>query len=394
MSTTSVAWVVSGANFCLTTDISSFYEYVNHEILLDSIDPAPEHKGVVSLLSNLFQDWRNQHAFIGLPQGPDASGILGNAYLADLDTVCLGSGLAYARFSDDLRIFFRNESDARRFAPHLIHALRRLGLNISVPKTEVRHVNEIGQDEKSERRSAIAYGLDLGWSATLPDLREIFDQAIETSPDVDRTDLTFSLWRLGLLEDDYPLKKLLDAIPAIQFQASIVVEYLARVGYRAEVAAAVESYPFSSDNVHPWVEIQFLRLIGLFDELSPRLLERVRALAFEMQGSVGDFAARVLGKVGDPQDSRRLRQLAVNASQDSYRRRAALFGAWEKGQSPWAKRLQSHRNPPEVRRAAMYVMEGRPLPPTLVRRRTPKWVAPLRASLWKEGKIRLRHNAA
>jgi hypothetical protein len=383
------AWTTTGAEVCLIADVASFYEYVDHEVLVEMLDLTPEQLGIAQLLKRLLFEWRRQEPVIGLPQGADASGILANAYLSNVDSICAANSLAFARFSDDMRIFFKSEQDASRFAPKLVKGLRQLGLNLSGTKTETKTISELISDEGGKRRAIASYKVDSSNITSLEDLRSIFDSACADPRNISATDLVFSVWRLGLLEDEYPLNRILELLPDIPFAAKIVADYVSRLGYIPDVLDALSSHLLSADNIYEWSEIHLLRAVGRFDEVGNPIQERLRSLAEGGAGPLGDFATRVLGSVGTPSDRRRLRNLALRRDVDPFRRRAALIAAAELSGSDlgWLRRLRGERPPPEVRRAAGFVVSGRLIPSTLPLRRVPGWVAPLRAMLEEEGKL-------
>lgn len=390
------AWISTNAQVCLVADIASFYEYVDHRTLIENLEVSPEHSGILETLERLFDSWRRQTNVVGLPQGPEASGVLGNAYLMNVDSVCAAGALAYGRYSDDLRIFFASAEDARRFGPRLIAALRTVALNLSTAKTQVKTVDELIEDVEGARRAAANYKVDAQMISSLPELQGIFDDAVKERATINGTDFRFSVWRLGLLEDPYPLSRILELLPDVAFAAQIVADYLARLGYLPQVADAVTEYILSPDNVHPWAEIQYLRLVGTFDQIEPRLLDRIRWLSHEESGPLGDFAARVLGAVGDPHDTGRLRQLATREDVAPQRRRAAVLGAGDlKEEVPnWIQGLAQGTHDPRVLRSARFVSAGRRVPPTWIKRRTPAWVHPLRSKLEREGLLPSRSSLA
>jgi excisionase family DNA binding protein len=380
----------TGARSCLVSDVSSFYEYIDHDLLMTALeDIAPrELSGSIETLSRLLPAWREQHRVMGIPQGPqDASGILANGYLAQVDSTCAGAAIGYARWGDDLRIFFADHDAARRFAPRLVEAFRRLGLNLAAQKTSIESAPDLAMDSRATRRAAVDYGVESMKTESLAELRTMFDEATSDRHNVDVTDLRFSIWRLGLVEDPYPLSWLLQNLGAVTFAANLVADYLSRLGYIPEVGEAVTSYLRSPANVYPWVELHLVRLLGTFDWASADVLELLRSRITGGPGPAGDFAARTLGAVGTPGDRQELRRLAARDDLGSMRRRAAIIGAADTDPTDraWLARFKSEAAPAEVRRAAAYAMGVRSMPRTLIRRRTPPWAPELRSALLREG---------
>lgn len=391
----SKAWMSTGATICLKSDIAAFYEYVDHDVLLAALEDLPDRlQGAVDVLRRLFAAWRVEHRVIGLPQGPrDASGILAHAYLAPMDSVCTGVPLAYARYGDDIRVFFADRASALRFMPRLVQAMRQLGLNLAAAKTEIVPAMKLALDIEADRRAAAAYGVENQMVDSLEDLRGIFDAAVTDPANVNQSNFKFALWRLGLIEDDYPLPWLVDNLGAVPFAANIVADYLSRLGYREAAGRAVSSYLMSAENVHHWTEVQLLRLLGTFDQVDPQMLEFIRHRTSGPSGILGDFAVRVLGEIGTAADRRELKRLAYRVDEPPQRRRAAVIGAacGEASDRSWAKALISDGSPAAVARAARYVVSGVPIPATLVRRRTPEWAPRFRAKLELAGKLERRY---
>lgn len=377
------AAVDPGENVCLVSDIASFYEYVDHDLLLDLLSDVAEGAGTIDLLRRLLRSWRSEIQSVGLPQGPtDASGILANLYLHGLDSVLLNGSVAYARYGDDLRVFYADSDTALRAAPRFIGALRDIGLNLATAKTAVKTIQELVDDEKADRRAAVSYGVEARLPDSLDELRAIFDDAVRDPMEVDTTDYTFAVWRLGLLEDPYPLDRILQLLPHVPFGASINADYFYRLGSRPEVLEGVARYLLSDDNVHPWTELHLMRLVGTFDEIPSELLGHIRARARESQEVAGDFSARTLGTVGTATDRRELRRIALDSNRDPARRRAAMLGvgSHQAENRDWADPLvqDDHR---QVARAAEYLTAGRHVPRTLVTRRTPPWAPELKEKL-------------
>lgn len=380
---------------CLKTDLVSFYEYIDYNKLLDYIDAGDENAPAINILRRLLRDWANQSSVIGLPQGSNASGILANAYLLSTDSAAISHSSGYARFSDDMRIFFLTEEEARRFAPQLVNSLRSVGLNLAPTKTEIVSVEKLKSDKGAARRSAAAYNAEsLFMLSSIDELREIFDKSVSDPKNVDMTDFRFSVWRLGLLEDEYPLKKIANLLPVVPHAAEIISDYYLRLGYHQYVADAVYRYILSNDNVHPWAEIHLLRLVGRFDSVPEPLLSRLRSLAELEIGLLGDFAARVLGSVGTPHDFIRLKLIACRDDMPSARRRAALVGAVDLNANDisWVKPLAHNTQPKNLSRTANFLLEENPVPQTLVERKTPAWAPLLKEFARESGAITIHAN--
>jgi CRISP-associated protein Cas1 len=73
----------------------------------------------------------------GLPVGPDASAILGNAVLLEVDHALAREGFTFLRWVDDVAVFAPNQEVAMRAQHVFRQALANLGLRVNEAKTTV-----------------------------------------------------------------------------------------------------------------------------------------------------------------------------------------------------------------------------------------------------------------
>jgi hypothetical protein len=136
----------------LKTDISSFYDSISHEYLIDSIRRhlgLPGDCDLLVLFRRIMQipvihysprTGEIEGPFTthqGLPLGDGAEGYLANLYLKDVDDAMIQSGAHYGRYVDDIRIFGQTRSEVVRQLRILQEQLLRKGLNLNSSKTEI-----------------------------------------------------------------------------------------------------------------------------------------------------------------------------------------------------------------------------------------------------------------
>jgi hypothetical protein len=85
----------------LRTDISAFYEYIDWSKLHDQLRQLSPPAWALDLLDVFLTEFNNSSHAWGLPQGPDASGVLANLYLLPLDKLLLSNKLQHLRYPDD-----------------------------------------------------------------------------------------------------------------------------------------------------------------------------------------------------------------------------------------------------------------------------------------------------
>jgi RNA-directed DNA polymerase len=135
----------------VVTDISSFYEYVDHGLLEREI---LELTGDVDLSVAIRQALGEiTQRDIGIPQGPRSSDVLADLYLSAVDRVGARAGLKLHRFNDDFAFAARSDSEAERKLVELENALRGRALTLNHSKTRVvsRDVYESWLEALDER---------------------------------------------------------------------------------------------------------------------------------------------------------------------------------------------------------------------------------------------------
>lgn len=136
----------------IKTDISSFYDSISHEYLIDSIVrhlSLSRDSELVSLLRRILEipviyysprtgnieGPTKTHQ--GLPIGDGVEGYLANLYLKDVDDAMVHANAPYGRYVDDIRLFANSRQDVIRYLAILQEQLLRKGLNLNASKTEI-----------------------------------------------------------------------------------------------------------------------------------------------------------------------------------------------------------------------------------------------------------------
>ncbi|HAQ56682.1 MAG TPA: hypothetical protein DCR44_04720, partial [Acholeplasmatales bacterium] len=118
-------------------DIANFYDRLNlHrlESILMSIKDIDQIK--VGLINELLLFWANRDSY-GLPVGSNASRILAEAALIDVDKYMISQNIDFVRFVDDYRIFAPDSESAQIFLGKLINKLNSEGLFLNNQKTDI-----------------------------------------------------------------------------------------------------------------------------------------------------------------------------------------------------------------------------------------------------------------
>lgn len=123
-------------------DIANFYDRLNIHRLESILLSLPIDKKRVKLVNELLLFWANRDSY-GLPIGSNASRILAECALIEVDKYLLSNGVHYCRFVDDFRMFAKDGKQAQFWLSLLIDRLSYEGLTINHNKTEILLSSEV-----------------------------------------------------------------------------------------------------------------------------------------------------------------------------------------------------------------------------------------------------------
>ncbi|HBA38587.1 MAG TPA: hypothetical protein DCZ05_02240 [Deltaproteobacteria bacterium] len=158
----------------LRTDISSFYDSISHDYLIDTVCRhlmLPADCELINLFRRLLripviyyspstgQIEGPATIHQGLPIGDGVEGYLANLYLRDVDDAMVRAEAVYGRYVDDIRLFGSSRQQVLYHLRILQEQLLRKGLNLNSSKTE------IAEDVRSmgELMSRLYYGEGYGF---------------------------------------------------------------------------------------------------------------------------------------------------------------------------------------------------------------------------------------
>jgi hypothetical protein len=133
--------IKGGFQYVIVTDLTGFYENVDIPILVSDLRAIGIDNEIVNELSKCLNRW-TQVNNKGLPQSNSASDILAKLYLDNIDKGMKNAGFNHLRYVDDIRIFCKNSSEAKKALIELTRLLRKRGLNLQSSKTKILPSNE------------------------------------------------------------------------------------------------------------------------------------------------------------------------------------------------------------------------------------------------------------
>jgi hypothetical protein len=166
--------------YVLSTDVASFYEYVDHDILANELlDLTGEHAAVAAIADLLGTLYPRR---VGLPQGPSSVGFLADVYLSIVDRKLIRSDYSVTRYTDDYRIPTATWWQAQIAQLKLETHLRDIGLIINIGKTTTPKVDGYAA---RERYAAPPWNAQLITVLTAAAERQLAGISLEADADAD-----------------------------------------------------------------------------------------------------------------------------------------------------------------------------------------------------------------
>ena len=137
-----------GFTWKLDVDMQQYYEHVSINKLVDTLrgDFGIKDDKLLTLLERMLCEWTEDADMPkGIPQGPNASAILANAYLAPLDKLAenelIGRKLRYFRYADDIVLMGKDKTDVLIAVGKIVNFLRERNLTLN-EKTKIEELSD------------------------------------------------------------------------------------------------------------------------------------------------------------------------------------------------------------------------------------------------------------
>lgn len=133
-------------NVVVSCDIANFYDRLNLHRLECILSSNPKiDKKIILQINELLLFWSGRDSY-GIPVGSNASRILAEAGLIEVDNFLLSHKISYCRFVDDFRLFAPDSATAHRWLSLLVDKLSKEGLFLNTGKTKIKDVSTFGED--------------------------------------------------------------------------------------------------------------------------------------------------------------------------------------------------------------------------------------------------------
>ena len=219
--------LVPGQEWLAATDLTAYFDTISHRLLIADIESLNVDPSVVAALREMLREWSISDG-VGLPQGPNASRLLGNLFLLPVDEAMLEDGWNYSRYLDDIRIVTESRADAVKAIRKFQQECSLRGLIVSSGKTELLFGDKAKESLVSSSQLA---AVDYWFHAQVPslardELKKILKQALRPKANIDTRKARFSLWRLAQLKEASVLRQVLKRLEDLAPLASVVAAYL------------------------------------------------------------------------------------------------------------------------------------------------------------------------
>lgn len=214
-------------SYLLTTDIVAYYEHVDIDKLHKVVKPIDA--GAISwpIINTMLRDW--QKDIRGIPQGPEASAILGNLYLTPIDSMLAGRpGVEFLRYMDDIRVFSNDRSELVRTAWEMQRVARALGLDLKTSKTDIKPASEAVATITNSDMDIATYLMDVDQPQARRVLRKMVRTAIRRAHEPDRRSFEFGLRRLSTLGDANLLGEVLTNLDRLAASGPVIAKFAAQ----------------------------------------------------------------------------------------------------------------------------------------------------------------------
>lgn len=233
----------ASGKWLIKTDLTAYFDTISHDLLMSEVTSLNVPPRTVGLLRMMLRTWAtvpNQ----GIPQGPNASRLLGNLFLIPVDRAMTDAGHKYFRYLDDIYIVTSAKEEAAAAIRLFERECRLRGLLVSSAKTKPLQGKAAMEEISSESDlDSTQYMID---SDKLPaarrELRKILKSALKGDGQIDARRARFSFWRLTLLRESSVLRSVLTRLEDLAPVASAAMAYLRPFLTRSHVSRGISEF--------------------------------------------------------------------------------------------------------------------------------------------------------
>ncbi|MBN8818458.1 MAG: RNA-directed DNA polymerase [Sphingomonas sp.] len=124
----------------VVTDIANFFDRIGNHSLENHLTNIGCEERYVELIKEMLFFWAGDRRSYGVPVGSDASRILSEAVLLNVDAGLKEAGIVFVRYVDDFRLFTDTRAEALKAVAILTNLLADEGLSLNSRKTDIYQI--------------------------------------------------------------------------------------------------------------------------------------------------------------------------------------------------------------------------------------------------------------
>lgn len=171
---------VEGVTHVVSADVTSFYQYIDHDLLHEEIVNQTGHAGIADSIVAVLHGVTQRR--VGLPQLYDPSDWLSEVLIDRVERNMLREGFFTFRFNDDFRVACRSWAEAQEAILQLDRELRSIGLVLNDEKTYTQAMSTYEEWNEAPERAWAEIAEQLGLDIRDPDWEAISVYARAISP--------------------------------------------------------------------------------------------------------------------------------------------------------------------------------------------------------------------
>lgn len=336
--------------YVLRADIASYFDRLYQHVLGNLLYSSNADKEAVGFLEKFLLQL-SQNDSHGIIQGVFPSDFLGNFCLCNIDIQHSMEGLEFARYVDDMYIFFSDYNDARIHKVRLSNWLRKDGLTLNESKTKIYKTKDLlaeeteldrmftaAKEEIVEGTINIGYEQNIFWNletnaemededVELEATKTLFDIEIEgdTRQKIDR----FCLPVFSALESDYPLDYVISHYSKEPSMAQTYFGYLSKMIRKdTRIASAIEKIFGEPDLIFDYQKKWLYSTLLYSDSVSEGVIKHALGDLQNPAKNIGlrSLCSILVGKAGSAGQRRVLKSHYANENSE-FVKSAILFSA-------------------------------------------------------------------
>jgi len=336
--------------YCLKTDIASFFETIYQHFLISQLHSTNIQKGYINILEKALLAWRENKSY-GILQGMYPSDLFGNYYLSQIDYYLKLANFDFVRFVDDIYIFSNSEYDLKKIIITICKDLRQQGLFLNENKTllaeskticdqllefdqlffDINNMFTMLQYEEKRALYMLGYGFQIDWESEAESAVDIIDgfridvveelyKHKDTAKYQKDAILKFCLPLLTKFKSVLPLLSIKDDISKSPHLAKHFAQYLATIERGNEsITQTLEGILFQNNFIFEYEQMWLFAGLLYRSELSEGILKLCATYFMNKQvhDSIRAICAIILSSKGSGHDKKLLR--------DEYNNEPSIF---------------------------------------------------------------------